>query len=75
MARWVCPWFCVHSDCSIDFTVPRWSYGINLTFIGNAVYTSMDVPDFFLAIVKLLNYIRWERAQIVAYIVFMGTWT
>jgi len=52
-----------------------WSYGINLTFIGNAVYTSMDVPDFFLAVVKLLNYIRWERPSIFFFVIFLGVWT
>ncbi len=28
----------------------RWSYLVNLTFIGNAVYMSMDIPDTFLAV-------------------------
>ena len=28
----------------------RWSYLINLTLIGNAVYLSMDLPDTFLAV-------------------------
>ena len=28
----------------------RWSYLINLTRIGNAVYVSMDIPDTFLAV-------------------------
>lgn len=28
----------------------RWSYLINLTLIGNAVYVSMDIPDIFLAV-------------------------
>lgn len=27
-----------------------WSYGIHLTYIGNAVYVSMDIPDTFLAV-------------------------
>jgi hypothetical protein len=27
-----------------------WSYLINLTLIGNAVYMSMDIPDAFLAV-------------------------
>ena len=56
-------------------TVPRWSYGVNLTFIGNAVYTSMDVPDFFLAMVKVFNYLHWERAQIPMFVIFMVVWT
>jgi len=52
-----------------------WSYGINLTLIGNAVYASMDVPDFFLAIAKVLVYLRWERASNAAFVIFMGLWT
>ena len=56
-------------------TIPRWSYGANLTLIGNAVYASMDIPDFFIATTKMLNYLRWERAQNVMFIVFIGAWT
>lgn len=29
-----------------------WSYLVNLTLIGNAVYVSMDIPDVFLAVSK-----------------------
>jgi len=39
-----------------------WSYGINLTLIGNAVYTSMDIPDVLLAVSKIFNYLRWKRS-------------
>ncbi|KAI0304098.1 TLC domain-containing protein [Russula brevipes] len=53
----------------------RWSYGINLTLIGNAVYTSMDVPDAFLAIVKVFNYLHVERVEILAFVFFIGVWT
>ncbi|KAF5363341.1 hypothetical protein D9756_000463 [Leucocoprinus leucothites] len=52
-----------------------WSYLINLTLIGNAVFVSMDIPDVFLAFSKLLNYIQWNRAKIVAFVFFMGVWT
>ncbi|KAI9508950.1 longevity assurance proteins LAG1/LAC1 [Russula earlei] len=52
-----------------------WSYGINLTLIGNAVYASMDIPDVFLALAKVLNYLHWERAQAVVFISFIGVWT
>ncbi|KZV72106.1 longevity assurance proteins LAG1/LAC1 [Peniophora sp. CONT] len=52
-----------------------WSYGINLTLIGNAVYTSMDIPDTFLAFSKILNYLRLERAKVVSFVVFLGVWT
>jgi len=27
-----------------------WSYSLNLTYIGNAVFVSMDVSDIFLAV-------------------------
>jgi acyl-CoA-dependent ceramide synthase len=74
MARWVRLMF-VYPDLSIQTAVRRWSYGINLTLIGNAVYASMDVPDFFFAMVKVLNYLRWERIQIVMFIIFIGVWT
>ena len=33
----------------------RWSYFINLTLIGNAVFMSMDIPDTFLAVSALLT--------------------
>ncbi|TFK43451.1 TLC domain-containing protein [Crucibulum laeve] len=52
-----------------------WSYLVNLTFIGNAVYMSMDIPDTFLAFSKLLNYIQWERAKVVSFIIFFAIWT
>ena len=61
--------------CTSIHTIRRWSYGANLTLIGNAVYTSMDIPDLFIATAKMLNYLRWERAQNVMFIVFIGTWT
>jgi acyl-CoA-dependent ceramide synthase len=46
-----------------------------LTLIGNAVYTSMDVPDAFLAIVKVFNYLHVERIEILAFVIFIGVWT
>ncbi|KAK1236478.1 sphingosine N-acyltransferase lag1 [Marasmius sp. AFHP31] len=52
-----------------------WSYLVNLTLIGNAVYMSMDIPDAFLAFSKVLNYIQWERAKAVSFVVFVGVWT
>lgn len=27
-----------------------WSYFVNLTYLGNAIFISMDVPDTFLAV-------------------------
>ena len=61
--------------CPSDTNFPRWSYGINLTLIGNAVYTSMDIPDSFLAMVKVLNYLHREWAQNVMFVIFIGFWT
>ncbi|EIN10456.1 longevity assurance proteins LAG1/LAC1 [Punctularia strigosozonata HHB-11173 SS5] len=52
-----------------------WSYLINMTFIGNAVYMSMDIPDWFLAVSKLLNYLKLDHSKIVSFVVFMGMWS
>ncbi|KAH7887665.1 longevity assurance proteins LAG1 LAC1, partial [Phlebopus sp. FC_14] len=52
-----------------------WSYLINLTLIGNAIYMSMDVPDAFLAFSKILNYMRWDRTKLVTFGVFLCVWT
>ncbi|KAJ3512540.1 hypothetical protein NLJ89_g3464 [Agrocybe chaxingu] len=52
-----------------------WSYLVNLTYIGNAVYMSMDIPDTFLAFSKLLNYIQWNTAKVYAFGVFFVIWT
>lgn len=51
-----------------------WSYLINLTFIGNAVYTSMDIPDSALAFSKVLNYLQFDRAKTVSFGLFMCIW-
>ncbi|KAJ7094674.1 longevity assurance proteins LAG1 LAC1, partial [Mycena belliarum] len=52
-----------------------WSYLINLTLIGNAVYMSMDIPDMCLAVSKIMNYIQWERTKVVTFVFFVCTWT
>ncbi|KAJ6539437.1 TLC domain-containing protein [Mycena capillaripes] len=52
-----------------------WSYLINLTLIGNAIYMSMDIPDMALAFSKLLNYLQLERAKVVSFGVFVVLWT
>lgn len=31
-----------------------WSYGVNMTMIGNGVFISMDIPDTFLAVSRLV---------------------
>ncbi|TCD69653.1 hypothetical protein EIP91_006670 [Steccherinum ochraceum] len=52
-----------------------WSYLVNLTLIGNAVYMSMDIPDVFLAFSKLLNYIQAEKTKVVVFVFFIGIWS
>ncbi|KAH9853501.1 TLC domain-containing protein [Lenzites betulinus] len=52
-----------------------WSYLVNLTFIGNAVYLSMDLPDSLLGLSKLLNYIQWDNAKLVVFTVFLFVWS
>ncbi|KAF8450583.1 TLC domain-containing protein [Boletus edulis BED1] len=51
------------------------SYLLNMTLIGNAVFMSMDIPDVFLAISKILNYLQLTHAKLVAFIVFLCIWT
>jgi very-long-chain ceramide synthase len=52
-----------------------WSYLINLTLIGNAVYLSMDIPDTFLATSKLLNYLQMDKSKSVAFAGLLVAWT
>ncbi|KAJ3538718.1 hypothetical protein NM688_g6480 [Phlebia brevispora] len=51
-----------------------WSYLINLTLIGNAIYVSMDIPDMFLAVSKLFNYMQWKRTKVVSFVIFVPIW-
>ncbi|KAF5393225.1 hypothetical protein D9757_000722 [Collybiopsis confluens] len=52
-----------------------WSYLMNLTLIGNAVYMSMDIPDACLSFSKVLNYIHADRAKVVSFAVAALAWT
>ncbi|KAJ6557031.1 TLC domain-containing protein [Mycena vulgaris] len=52
-----------------------WSYLMNVTLLGNAVFVSMDIPDTLLALSKLLNYLQLERAKVVSFAVFTVVWT
>jgi len=52
-----------------------WSYMVNMTLIGHAVFLSMDIPDAFFAASKLLNYMQWNRAKIVSFVIFISIWT
>lgn len=49
------------------------SYRFHFTWIGLAIYITMDVSDFFLAASKLLNYID-TVATGPFFIMFMGIW-
>ncbi|CAG8670715.1 5900_t:CDS:2, partial [Acaulospora colombiana] len=52
-----------------------WSYLINLTLIGNAVYMTMDFSDIFLSLALCLNYLKMEKTKAVAFAWFAGVWT
>ncbi|KAL7416753.1 TLC domain-containing protein [Mrakia frigida] len=56
-----------------------WSYGINLTMIGNAVFVTMDLSDVFLAIAKSINYAEGPNSSglgsAVAFTWFVAVWT
>jgi len=51
-----------------------WSYLLNLTVIGNAVFISMDIPDSFLALTKLMNYTEMTGRN-VCFVVFLLLWS
>ncbi|KAJ7085141.1 longevity assurance proteins LAG1/LAC1 [Mycena belliarum] len=52
-----------------------WSYLMNVTLLGNAVFISMDIPDTGLAFSKCLNYLQLDRAKVVSLGVFTVVWT
>ncbi|KAG8747143.1 hypothetical protein FRC10_002192 [Ceratobasidium sp. 414] len=52
-----------------------WSYLINLTWIGNAVFVTMDWSDVFLALSKMLNYLDMEISKSIAFTWFALVWT
>lgn len=52
-----------------------WSYFINLSYIGIAVFFSMDIADVFLAFSKMLNYLKLQRASEISFAVFLAVWT
>jgi len=49
-----------------------WSYFINLTMIGTTVFVCMDIPDTWLALAKMLNYLDMNAAAAAVYSVFLG---
>ncbi|TNY17197.1 longevity assurance proteins LAG1/LAC1 [Rhodotorula diobovata] len=52
-----------------------WSYMINLTMIGTAVFVSMDLPDICLAFSKCLNYLDLQRTSEASFVFFLFIWT
>jgi very-long-chain ceramide synthase len=52
-----------------------WSYLINLTLIGNAVYVSMDIPDTLLATSLLFNYLQMAKSKTIAFASLTVVWT
>jgi len=64
---------CIH-HC-VTLWLVGWSYVVNLTMIGTAIFVSMDLPDTFLAISKCFNYTKYQRTSEVTFVIFLGVWT
>lgn len=52
-----------------------WSYLVNLTWIGNLVFMTMDWSDVLFAMAKMCNYMKQKRASEVVFVVFLFSWT
>ncbi|KAG8891013.1 hypothetical protein FRB98_000022 [Tulasnella sp. 332] len=52
-----------------------WSYLINLTPIGNAVFITMDISDIFLSYAKVFNYLKMEMIGNIVFGIFVLVWT
>ncbi|KZT62224.1 longevity assurance proteins LAG1/LAC1 [Calocera cornea HHB12733] len=52
-----------------------WSYLANLTFIGNAVFVTMDFSDIWLSFSKCLNYLKLDRTSLVSFAWLIIIWT
>lgn len=52
-----------------------WSYLINLTVIGTAIFISMDIPEIFLAGSKCLNYVGLQHCSEVSFVALLSVWT
>jgi len=52
-----------------------WSYLVNLTPIGNAVFITMDISDVFLALAKIFNYLKYEVIGNIVFGIFVLIWT
>ncbi|GAA5853510.1 hypothetical protein JCM8547_002488 [Rhodosporidiobolus lusitaniae] len=52
-----------------------WSYLLNFTMIGTAVFVSMDIPDIVLALSKCLNYLEYcQRPSEITFVIFLCSW-
>ncbi|TIA68397.1 hypothetical protein E3P91_04089 [Wallemia ichthyophaga] len=54
-----------------------WSYLINLSMIGNAIFVTMDVSDIFLALAKCYNYVKpghWLGNVIFGFFIIVWTY-
>lgn len=49
---------------SFDWVLHSWSYLVNLTPIGNAVFITMDVSDVFLAVSASEPNCIWPRSHV-----------
>lgn len=52
-----------------------WSYFINLNQIGTTVFVCMDIPDTWLALSKILNYLDMNLLAAITYSTFMVLWS
>jgi len=52
-----------------------WSYTTYLTYIGVAIFVTMDLADIVLAFAKCLNYIKYQRSSEVVFGIMLCTWT
>ncbi|EJD53612.1 longevity assurance proteins LAG1/LAC1 [Auricularia subglabra TFB-10046 SS5] len=52
-----------------------WSYLINLTWIGNLIYMTMDWSDVFLAAAKMCNYLSLKRTSESVFGFFVLVWS
>ncbi|KAG9122202.1 hypothetical protein FRC07_001525 [Ceratobasidium sp. 392] len=51
------------------------SYFVNLTWIGNAIFITMDVSDVFLALSKIFNYLKMNKTKFVSFGWFTIVWS
>jgi len=63
---------CIHHV--VTLWLIGWSYLVNLTLIGNAIFVSMDIPDTFLAVSKVLNYLQLTMG-VPTFAIFVVVWS